>query len=423
MDLFDYRDGALRCEGVSVADIADEVGTPVYVYSQGTALEHFRRLRSAFTDLDPLVCYSVKANGNLSILRMLREAGSGFDVVSGGELQRALKAGADPSTVVYAGVGKTREEIRAGLDAGILMFNVESEAELAAIEDEAAKTGRTAPVSVRVNPSVDPKTHRYIATGLPETKFGLDLDRALALAKTLPSRPHVRLDGIHVHIGSQITELAPYVEAVGKTIAFLESCRDLGLPVEWLNIGGGFGILYREDDDPRSAEEFGAALVPMLSAAGVRLALEPGRFIIGNAGVLLTRVLYLKQSGERRFVIVDGGMNDLIRPSLYDAYHRVWPVNADTPVDAGGDVLCDVVGPICESGDFLAKDRHLPEVAEGDLLAVFSAGAYGASMASNYNGRPRPAEVLVDGDGWRLVRRRETIEDLLRPEEDVERAS
>jgi diaminopimelate decarboxylase len=420
MDRFAYLDGRLTCEGVPVADIAADVGTPVYVYSRRTALDHFERLRAAFSPFDPLVCYSVKANGNLSVLRALREAGSGFDVVSGGELHRALRAGADPSTIVYAGVGKTRVEIRAGLEAGILMFNVESEAELAAIEDEAQKTGRTAPVSIRVNPSVDPHTHTYIATGLPETKFGLDLDRARALAETLPERPHLNLIGIHVHIGSQITELAPYVEAVGKTISFLDECRDLGLPVEWLNIGGGFGIRYREDDDPRTAEEFGAALNPMISAANVRLALEPGRFIIGNAGVLLVRVLYLKQAGRRRFVIVDGGMNDLIRPSLYGAYHRVWPVRTDHAVDEGGTVLCDIVGPICESGDFLAKDRRLPEVDEGDLLAVFSAGAYGASMASNYNGRPRPAEVLVDGEGWRVVRRRETFEDLLRAEEDVE---
>jgi diaminopimelate decarboxylase len=430
MDDFDYRDGELFVEEVPVREIAERHGTPVYVYSAKTAREHLDRIREAFAAVDPLVCYSVKANGNLAVLRMLRERGSGFDVVSGGELTRALRAGADPATIVFAGVGKTAEEIRAALEAGILMFNVESEAELDAIEREAEALGRRAPVALRINPSVDPKTHRYIATGRPETKFGLDLERADRAAGSLVGRDHLELVGIHLHIGSQITDVAPYVEAMEKAVEFVRACRDRGLPVEWLNIGGGFGIFYRDEGEARSAAEFGEALVPVLERARVRVALEPGRFVIGNAGILLTRVLYRKQSGEKRFVIVDAGMNDLLRPSLYEAYHRVWPVMTEygarhgTPgtsedsdrSDAPPTVLSDVVGPICESGDFLAKDRQLPEVTEGDLLAVFSAGAYGFTMASNYNGRPRPPEVLVDGDEARLVRRRETMEDLLGPE-------
>lgn len=420
MDYFHSAGQALWCEETPLRAVAEAVGTPCFVYSRRTIELHYGRLVRAFDGVPLLVCYSVKANSNLAVLDVLRRLGSGFDVVSQGEMRRALAAGSDPKKIVFAGVGKTDGEIAAALDAGILMFNVESESELDSIERVARARKKTAAVALRVNPDVDPKTHTYISTGKRENKFGIDIETAERLVRGLPKRRGLRMIGVHAHIGSQITEIGPHVEALGKCVAFAARAKAAGNPVEWLNMGGGFGIYYR-GGEAKPAAEFGAALVPMVRRAGLRLAMEPGRFIVGNAGVLLARVLRVKDSGERRFVVVDAAMNDLIRPALYGAHHRIWPVEAPFPeseAEARGDetVECDVVGPICESSDFLAKERRLPPVRERDLLCVFSAGAYGMTMSSNYNSRPRAAEVMVDGKSWTVVRKRETHADVVRGE-------
>jgi diaminopimelate decarboxylase len=424
MDHFHYRDGRLFCEELSVADLADTYGTPLYVYSQAAIVGGLKSLQTAFAELNPLVCYSVKANSNLSILKVMAENGSGFDVVSGGELYRVQKAGGDPGRAVFAGVGKTDEEIAAGLKAGVLMFNVESEAELDAIVRVAKSLGVVAPLALRVNPDVDPKTHRYISTGKKESKFGMDIDRSLALGLLIQSNPHVSMIGVHMHIGSQITTTDPYVGAAGKAVTLIGQFRAMGHPISWFNMGGGFGINYK-GHEAKAVEEFARVIVPVIKPTGCRLAMEPGRVIAGNAGILVSRVLYTKQSGEKRFLIQDAAMNDLIRPALYESFHRIWPVNVpaglpappdDYEASIAGTEPWDVVGPVCESGDFLAKDRALPRLDRGDLLAVFSAGAYGMVMSSNYNTRPRAAEILVDGASARLARRRETYEDLVEQE-------
>ncbi len=424
MEPFHYRDGQLYCEDVPAAELAERFGTPLYVYSQASILGTLKALQSAFAELDPLVCYSVKANSNLGILKVMAEHGSAFDVVSAGELYRVGLAGGDPGKTVFAGVGKTDEEIKAGLEAGVLMFNVESEAELDAIARVAAAIGKVAPIALRVNPDVDPKTHRYISTGKKESKFGMDIERAARVAQAAVAIASVRMIGMHMHIGSQITSTEPYAGAVAKGVELIGRLRAMGHPIAWYNMGGGYGINYK-GREARPVEEFARVIVPGVKAAGCRLAIEPGRVIAGNAGILLSRVLYTKQSGEKRFLIQDAAMNDLIRPALYESYHRIWPASlpagmppapedAETPVP--GTEPWDVVGPVCESGDFLAKDRPLPRLDSGALLATFSAGAYGMVMASNYNTRPRAAEILVDGPNARLVRRRETLEDLVRPE-------
>jgi diaminopimelate decarboxylase len=424
MDHFHYRDGQLYCEDTPVANLARDYGTPLYVYSQAMFLDTLKALQTAFAEVDPLVCYSVKANSNLGILKVLAEHGSGFDVVSGGELLRVQTAGGAPGKTVFAGVGKTDEEILAGLEAGVLMFNVESEAELDAITRVAAAAGKVAPIALRVNPDVDPKTHRYISTGKKESKFGMDIDRALALAATIARVPSVSMIGMHMHIGSQITSIEPYQGAVAKGVEIIARLRKMGHPISWYNMGGGFGINYK-GHEAKPIAEFARVIVPVVKPTGCRLALEPGRVVAGNAGLLVSRVLYTKQSGEKRFLIQDAAMNDLIRPALYESFHRIWPVvvpagfpapPADFEAPSPGTEPWDVVGPVCESGDFLAKDRPLPPLDRGALLAVFSAGAYGMVMASNYNTRPRAAEVLVAGAQPRLVRRRETYEDLLGPE-------
>lgn len=429
MDHFTYRDGRLHCEDLPVADLADRFGTPLYVYSQASFVERLKALHAAFAEVDPLVCYSVKACSNLAILKLMHEHGSGFDVVSGGELERVRAAGGDPGKTVFAGVGKTDEEIRAALEAGVLMFNVESEAELDAIARVAETTGMAASVALRVNPDVDPKTHRYITTGKKQSKFGMDIDRALALAETIAKQglgrlQSIRLIGIHMHIGSQITTVEPYVNAVAKGVEVIDRLREMGHPIAWYNMGGGFGISYRGHEG-RPVAEFARAMMPGLKASGCRLALEPGRWIAGNSGILVSRVIYTKRSGDKRFLIQDAAMNDLIRPALYEGFHRIWPVVVppglpEVPEDPEGAISgtepWDVVGPVCESGDFLAKDRPLPALDRGDLIATFSAGAYGMVMASNYNTRPRAAEILVDGRNARVVRRRETFEDLVGPE-------
>jgi len=420
MDPFHDRGGAAFAEDVDLAAVAATVGTPAFVYSRAALEGHVRALKEAFAGADPLVCYSVKANASLAVLDVIRRAGAGFDVVSGGELRRALRVGQDPKRIVFAGVGKTAREIGEALDAGILMFNVESEGELGRIDAIARERGTRADVALRVNPDVDPRTHTYISTGKRESKFGVDWISAHRLVDGMLGMKGVRLIGLHAHIGSQITEVGPYVEAAGKVIPFAVEVREAGHPVTLVNLGGGFGIPYGEKPAlPFSV--FGDVLVPRVKEAGLRLVLEPGRSVAGNAGVLLTRVEYVKESGDRRFVIVDAAMNDLLRPSLYGAHHRIWPAAAPFPEEEaaardGEMITSDVVGPVCETGDFLAKDRRLPPVREGDLLVVYGAGAYGREMSSNYNSRPRAPEVLVHGDRWTVVRERETFEDLVRGE-------
>jgi diaminopimelate decarboxylase len=418
MDFFNYRGGRLFAEDANVADIAREVGTPLYIYSRQTVELHLRRLAEAFKSLSPLICYSVKANGNLALLKVCVEAGAGFDIVSGGELYRALAAGADASKIVYAGVGKTDAEISQALDARILLFNVESPSELAAINRIAAAGDVRARVALRVNPDVDAHTHEYTTTGRKQNKFGITMDVAEGLAKSWADYPRLDLVGIDMHIGSQITEVEPYAAAIDRLFEFLERLRGLGHRIAYFDCGGGFGIFYR-GGEARTADEFASVITPRLTGKGLKVILEPGRFVVGNAGILVSRVVYVKKQGGKRFIIVDAGMNDLVRPSFYGSYHKKWPTQSHLPftVDESEAVLpADVVGPICESGDFLAKDRPLPHMDEGELLAVFGAGAYGMSMASNYNARPRAAEVMVNGDQWRIVRRRETYEDLVRPE-------
>jgi len=424
MEPFPYHDRQLYCEDVPVAELAARFGTPLYVYSQSAILETLKSLRSAFADVDPLICYSVKANSNLGILKVMAEHGSGFDVVSGGELHRVKLAGGDPERTVFAGVGKTDDEIVAGLEAGVLMFNVESEGELEAITRVAAAMNRVAPIALRVNPDVDPRTHRYTSTGKKESKFGMDIERSLRVAEAALAMSSVRMIGMHMHIGSQITTTEPYAGAVAKGVEVIGQLRRMGHPIGWYNMGGGFGIAYKKSE-ARSIAEFAAAILPGVQATGCRLAIEPGRVIVGNAGILVSRVLYTKQSGDKRFLIQDAAMNDLIRPALYESFHRIWPVVAAPGLPAPPDDFeaaipgtepWDVVGPVCESGDFLAKDRSLPQLDRGDLIAIFSAGAYGMVMASNYNTRPRAAEVLVALRQSRLVRRRETYEDLVSQE-------
>lgn len=427
MDAFQYRENQLYCEDVSVAKLAEEYGTPLYIYSAGALTDALKTLQEAYAEVDPLVCYSVKANSNLGVLRLLNEHGSGFDVVSGGELFRVRKAGGDPGKTVFAGVGKSDPEIAQAIEAGVLMFNVESEAELESIARVASSMGRVAPIALRVNPDVDPKTHRYTSTGQKESKFGLDIDRALRIAGTVKDAPSLSMIGMHMHIGSQITSVDPYVKAVEKGVELIGKLRAMGHPIAWYNMGGGYGIAYR-GPEARPIREFAAAILPGIRATNCRLAIEPGRVIAGNAGVLVSRVLYTKQSGDKRFLIQDAAMNDLIRPALYESFHRIWPVAvpegmpappADYEAEIPGAEPRDVVGPICESGDFFAKDRPLPPLDRGDLLATFSAGAYGMVMASNYNTRPRAAEVLVEGGSARLVRRRETLDDLVAQELEV----
>lgn len=409
MDLFEYKDGGLYCEGVRTADIADHCGTPAYVYSKGTILHHYRQIEDAFSSISPLICYSVKANSNVAVIRALGEVGAGFDIVSGGELYRVLRAGESADRIVFAGVGKTKAEMEYALKENIFVFNVESEPELKALATIASELGKTARVSLRVNPDIDPQTHTYTATGTAANKFGIEIDKAPEYARAVVKSKHLEFMGFHVHIGSQITEVEPYAEAVKRVLGLTQRCRSEHLNVKYLNLGGGFGIFY-VGDEAKSAHEFAAPAVPMLEKSGLKIIMEPGRFIVGNAGILLTRVLYVKHSRMKTFVICDAAMNDLIRPALYGAHHRIWPV---APRDEGKKIKVDIVGPICESGDFFAKDREIPVVEEGDLLAIFSGGAYAMVMSSNFNSRLRVCEVAVDGESFEVTRRRETYEDLV----------
>jgi len=408
---FNYIGNEIYCEKVPVEKIAREVGTPVYIYSSNTLKNHFRAFDSAFSNIPHIVCFAVKANSNLSILRLFAEAGGGADIVSGGELFRALKAGIDPQKIVFAGIGKTEEEIIFALKSNILMFNAESPLEIKRIDEIAGKLGLKARIALRVNPDIDPKTHPYIATGLKKSKFGIDIKRALEEYRLASALPNIEIIGIHKHIGSQITEVGPFVAAMQRIIDLVAKLREIGIEIKYIDAGGGLGIRYSEEEPPHP-REFGAALMPMIKDLDCTFIFEPGRVIAGNAGILVTKVLYLKSGEVKNFVIVDAGMNDLIRPSLYEAYHNIIPVARRDATD----ITADVVGPICESGDFLAKDRKMERPEPGDYLAVMSAGAYGFTMSSNYNSRPKSAEVMVEGDKYTIIRKRETYEDLIRGE-------
>ncbi len=410
---FEYRHGELYCEQVPVSRIAKEVGTPCYVYSHATLTRHFRAYDSAFKHIPHLIAFAMKANSNLAILRLMAKEGSGVDIVSGGELFRALKAGVSPSKIVFAGVGKSADEIRDALKADILMFNVESPAELQAINDVAASVGKKARVALRINPDIDPKTHPYISTGLKKSKFGIAADRALEEFKTASALRHIDVVGVHKHIGSQLTEVTPFVEALKKILALVEALKHDGINIRYINIGGGLGITYADETPPRP-QDLAEAIFPLVRDLKVTLIMEPGRVIVGNAGILVTKALYLKEGEAKRFVIVDAAMNDLIRPSLYGAYHEIRPLMEQASHRPKHQV--DIVGPVCESGDFLAKDRPLPDVQPGEFLAVMSAGAYGFVMSSNYNSRPRIPEVLVKEGETHLIRARETYDDLIRGE-------
>jgi len=416
MNHFEYRNGEMFAEEVPLQKIAREIGTPAYVYSLATLKRHFKVFDQAFAKAPHIVCFSVKANSNLALLRAFAKEGSGFDIVSGGELFRALKVGADPKKIVFSGVGKKKQEIEYALDAGILMFNVESEEELFALNEIAAGVGKKAPISLRVNPDVDPQTHPYISTGMKKAKFGVDIKKSLDGYKKALALKNVDVVGVDCHIGSQLTSVTPFVDALAKVREYLDrvlagEMKKEGAQIRYLDLGGGLGISYN-DEKPPLPDEYAAAIIRGLEGLDVTLILEPGRVIVGNAGVLLTEVQYIKETDTKKFVIVDGGMNDLIRPALYGSYQAIQPV-AESKAEK---IVADVVGPICESGDFFAKDREVARPKRGDLLAVMSAGAYGFTMASNYNSHPKPPEVLVDGDKYYVVRKRESLEDLINGE-------
>lgn len=411
MHHFHYLKGELYCEQVPVTAIAASVGTPFYLYSSATLEHHFRVFDQAFVDTPHLICYAVKANSNLAILRLFINQGSGVDIVSGGELYRALQAGVDPSKVVYSGVGKRPDEIRFALEQGILMFNIESPQELLAINQIASEMNKQARVSLRVNPDVDPKTHPYISTGLKQNKFGINFEESLSTYRIAKELGNLVIVGVACHIGSQLTQLAPFIETLGRLKELISLLRQEGIAIRYLDIGGGLGIQYHQETPPHPLE-YGLGIQRELAGLDCTLILEPGRVLVGNAGILVTKVLYIKEGEEKFFIIVDAGMNDLSRPSLYGSFHGVQPVLEK----ARREVKASLVGPICESGDFLAKDRLLPEFSAGELVAVMSAGAYGFSMSSNYNSRPRVPEILVHEDEFYVIRERETYETLIRGE-------
>jgi len=413
MQHFTERNGELYVEDTPLSAVAERFGTPCYVYSRAAFTQQYLSYAQALGSHPGMICYAIKANSNLAILRLMAKEGSGVDIVSGGELFRALKAGVSPSKIVFAGVGKNAEEIRDALKAEILMFNIESSAEMHAINDVAASVGKIAPVALRINPDIDPKTHPYISTGLKKSKFGIAADRALEEFRVASTLRHIHVVGVHAHIGSQLTEVTPFVESLKKVLALVDTLKGQGTNIRYLNIGGGLGITY-SDEKPPLPHELAEALSPLVKGLDLTLVMEPGRVIVGNAGILVTKALYEKIGESKRFVIVDAAMNDLIRPSLYSAYHDIRPVSEALLHRPKHQV--DVVGPVCESGDFLAKDRSLPEVKPGDLLAVMSAGAYGFVMASNYNSRPRVPEVLVKDNEVHVVRARESYDDLVRGE-------
>ncbi|GMT47571.1 MAG: diaminopimelate decarboxylase [bacterium] len=411
MHYFRYLRGELYAEDVPVKSLIDEYGTPLYVYSHKTLTRHLKAYNDAFMEIPHIMCFAMKANSNSAILRMVANHGAGADIVSGGELYRALRVGIPPEKIVYAGVGKTDDEIRYALSKRILMFNVESEQELERINDIAGQMNVTAPVALRINPDIDPETHPYISTGLRKHKFGIPIENALEYYRLAKGLENIELIGVHKHIGSQITKVTPFVDALQRILVLIESLKAEGINLKYLDIGGGLGIQYK-DESPPHPKELAKKLLPLLGGLDITIVLEPGRSIAGNAGILLTRVLYLKKGEDREFVIVDAGMNDLMRPTLYDAFHHIVPVRKNRRKM----ITADIVGPVCESGDFLAREREINMVQHGDCLAVMSAGAYGFSMSSNYNSRPRPAEVLVKGSEHYITRKRETYRDLVRGE-------
>jgi diaminopimelate decarboxylase len=408
------KNGELHTENVALADIAAQFGTPCYVYSRKELTDRFQQLAAGFQAVDHLVCYAVKANPSLAILNLLAKAGAGFDIVSGGELTRVIAAGGNPAKVVFSGVGKTEAEMRAALQADILCFNVESSAELERLNKVAGSMGKIAPVSLRVNPNVDAKTHPYISTGLRDNKFGVAYEEALDLYRKATAMPHIEIHGVDCHIGSQLTELSPFLDAFDRILDLVDQLTAAGINISHVDIGGGIGIRY-SDETPPDFATYAEAILQKLGSRKVKLVMEPGRALVGNAGLLLTRVEYLKHGETKNFAIVDAAMNDLMRPALYDAYHEIVPVQPSTAEVQ----TYEVVGPVCESGDFLGHDRKLA-INQGDLLAVLSAGAYGMSMSSNYNTRPRAAEVMVDGDRCHLIRERETVEQLFALEKTLD---
>ena len=415
MHEFNYKHNRLYCENKPVEELALEYGTPLYVYSRKTIVGHYLKLKDAFRFVNPLICYSMKANSNLSICRVLVKEGAGLDIVSGGELYRALKAGVSSRKIVYASVGKREEEIETAIKKNILLFNVESMPELSMINRMAAKLGRRQRVAIRINPGVRAGTHRYITTGHGENKFGVDIKTARHIFLNRSRFKNLDIEGLHIHIGSQIVKAGPFISAIRKIKSLIEEFESRNIEIKWLNIGGGLGIIY-SGERPQTAEEYARRILPLLSKVNSKIILEPGRFIVGNSGILVSRILYIKKGPNRNFAIIDAGMNDLIRPSLYEAYHEVLPVKSAAYISSGNIQKYDIVGPICESGDFLATDRKFVNLKQGNLLVVMGAGAYGFSMSSNYNSRPRPVEVLVDGSTYKLIRRRETYRDLIRNE-------
>jgi len=410
MNLFGYREGTFWCESVPIPQIAEKVGTPFYLYSKNTLLRHYQRLDESLAGIDHIICYALKANPSLSVCKVLADAGSGAEIVSGGELYRALRVGVSPGKIVYNGNGKTAPEIRYALESGILMFNVDSESELHLLNQIANELGCTAHVGLRVNPDIDPRTHPYISTGLRENKFGIPIEEALEFYRKANAMPNVKVVGIHKHIGSQIVDLSPFVESLQRIMLLVKELSRIGVHLRCIDMGGGIGITYNEETPP-SFEDYVSAIKPLIKDSGCMLIVEPGRVIVGNAGVLITRVVHVKASGNKNFVVVDAAMNDLIRPSIYGAYHNIVPV--EQSANCRATIVADVVGGICESADFFARGREVPELKAGELVAIMSAGAYGAAMASNYNSRPLIAEVMVDGSQTMIIRRRQTYEEMV----------
>jgi diaminopimelate decarboxylase len=408
---FHYQQNQLFCEQVSLNEIAQKYGTPSYIYSRAAFTRHFLEYQQALGEHAGMICYAVKANSNIAILKVLAELGAGFDIVSLGELERVLRAGGDPSRIVFSGVAKTSSEMRRALEVGVNCFNVESSPELTRLNDVAKSMGVIAPVSLRVNPDVDAQTHPYISTGLKENKFGVDIEEAINVYQQAANLSHLNIRGVDCHIGSQLTSIDPFLDALDRVLRLVDRLADLGIHIEHLDLGGGLGVTY-DDEKPPAIRDYLEEIIVRIGGRALSLALEPGRSIAANAGVLLTTVEYLKPTRHKNFAIIDAGMNDNIRPSLYQAWQRALPLNETASVDT---LLWDLVGPVCETGDFLAKDRHLALEA-GDRIAIMSAGAYGFSMSSNYNSRPRPVEIMVDGDQIHVIRERETIDDLLRGE-------
>jgi diaminopimelate decarboxylase len=415
MNHFQYKNGELFCEDIAVSAIAKAVGTPFYLYSKATLTRHFKAFDSAFEDVDHLTCFAVKSCSNIAVLSLFRNLGGGADIVSAGELFRAIRAGIDPKRIIYSGVGKSVEELRYGLQSGILLFNVESEQELHRLNSVAGDMGIKAPVAFRVNPDVDPKTHPYISTGLSKNKFGIPINESLDLYIQAAEMANIEVKGVSCHIGSQLTLISPFVETLRKIKAFVGRLAEKGISIQYIDLGGGVGIVY-DDEEPPHPEEYAKAIKEEMSGLEATLILEPGRVIVGNAGIMVTEVQYTKTNRggdkEKHFIVVDAGMNDLSRPSYYGAYHAIQPIKEDKDVFQ----VVDIVGPVCETGDFLAKDMEFPRVEQGDLVAVLSAGAYGFTMASNYNSRPRVAEVMVAGDQFEIIRQRESIEQLIQGE-------